>query len=112
MEGKRKAYAERLPWWEAWRRCEGRLPMTPYPYKDAAVSFHEAGHAVAAWLLGRYIESVSIVPDAYALGHAIHSDGENSLFDPRELSPSPDALGGFRVVTGKHSTRSLTKLEA
>ena len=35
---------------------------------DAAVAFHEAGHAVMAWYLGRRFRSVSIVPRSGSRG--------------------------------------------
>jgi hypothetical protein len=39
----------------------------------AATAYHEAGHAVASFSLGRTVRRVSIVPDGFYLGHCRHA---------------------------------------
>lgn len=47
--------------------------MTAHPGPLHSVAIHEAGHAVAARLLGRGIEMVTIVPGDGALGEVRHT---------------------------------------
>jgi ATP-dependent Zn protease len=37
-----------------------------------ATAYHEAGHAVASWLLGRAVKAVSILPEGETLGRVTH----------------------------------------
>jgi hypothetical protein len=40
--------------------------------KKVKLAYHEAGHAVAAWICGIRVKRVTIVPDARSLGHVVH----------------------------------------
>lgn len=77
-----------------------------------SVAYHEAGHAVVAWLCDHDLEVTTIRPDPDkgTLGEIEHDEqGSNELFDPFELHPSEDAPYGFVVVlTGETSWRFLT----
>ena len=41
------------------------------------VAHHEAGHAVAAHVLGLTVDRISIAAEGYAAGHVIHDYGCN-----------------------------------
>jgi hypothetical protein len=36
------------------------------------LAYHEAGHAVVAWVCGVRVKKVTIVPDERSLGHVVH----------------------------------------
>ncbi len=79
-----------------------------------ATAYHEAGHAVVAWLCDHSLGEVTIRPDRVkgTLGNIQHSEiGLNDLFDLGELCPVEDAPGGYAVRTGEQSGRHLTSDE-
>jgi len=49
----------------------GKTP-TKKTHNKQATAFHEAGHAVVAWLEGIRIEEVSIIPSEDSHGHVVH----------------------------------------
>jgi ATP-dependent Zn protease len=51
------------------------------PSYDEAVAYHEAGHAVAALVLGRSVQHVSVLPDRERLGQCAFRKG---VFRPSE----------------------------
>jgi ATP-dependent Zn protease len=57
--------------------------VTSTAASETATAYHEAGHAVAAWLRGMKFREVSILPNASAnsLGHLLHA-GEPRWFHP------------------------------
>ena len=76
-----------------------------------SIAYHEAGHAVVAWLCGHSLGEVTIRPDTAkgTLGNIQHDEqGSNDLFEPFELEPYADAPGGWVVRTGDTTTRHLT----
>lgn len=77
-------------------------------------ALHEAGHAVMAWFCDHIIGVVSIIPDYddNSAGHVLSDDkGCNSLFEPFELHPYPEAPGGWVVRLGETEARPLTDNE-
>lgn len=46
----------------------------PHRKQNESTAYHEAGHAVVAWLGGIAMKSVSIVPTTGAAGHIKHHD--------------------------------------
>jgi len=95
------------------------------PDRVKHVAYHEAGHAVTAFLTGAAIQSVSIVEDGDSRGHVIrrpavsrHSsvpqsslgavsraldmrnEGQDSSYSAMKESPRNDRIG-FAVSTGR-----------
>ncbi len=72
--------------------------MAPHPPKLATVAYHEAGHAVACFYLGRRVDRVTIVPRDGSLGHvsgralprSVERSGE--LDTRRERQAAEDAI--------------------
>ena len=79
-----------------------------------ATAYHEAGHAVVAWLCDHALGECTIKPDDDAgwLGSIRHDDyGLSDLYGPGGLHPYPDAPGGWLVLTGDSTGRHLTEDE-
>jgi len=79
-----------------------------------STAYHEAGHAVVAWLCDHDLGEVTICPDRYrgTLGNVQHNEeGSNDLFEIDEIEPYADAPGGFVVRTGNQAGRHLTNDE-
>ncbi len=79
-----------------------------------ATAYHEAGHAVIAWLCDHTLGEITIRPNHERGfdGNVQHNDaGCNDLFGFRELALDPDAPGGWAVRTGEATTRHLTEHE-
>jgi ATP-dependent Zn protease len=51
-----------------------RVQRNPTPSALEATAIHEAGHAVAAWLLRVRVNSATIIPHSGALGHVTHAN--------------------------------------
>lgn len=76
-----------------------------------STAYHEAGHAVVAWLCDHDLGEVTICPDRHrgTLGNVQHNEeGSNELFEIDEIEPYADAPGGFVVRTGDQAGRHLT----
>lgn len=79
-----------------------------------STAYHEAGHAVVAWLCDHTLGEVTIRRDRQRgnLGKVQHSEyGDNDLFGLRALEIDDDAPGGFVVRTSEQEGRHLTDLE-
>ena len=71
-----------------------------------STAYHEAGHAVIAWLCNHTLGEVTIRRDRQGgnLGKVQHSEyGDNDLFGLRALEIDDDAPGGFVVRTSEQA---------
>ena len=77
-------------------------------------AYHEAGHAVIAWLCNHEVISVTIRPDeeAGSLGTMRHDENSLSeLFAPFKLTKNPNAPGAWLFRTSDTTGRPLTNKE-
>ena len=80
---------------------------------ERATAYHEAGHAVARFVLGRRIDRVSIVPDDESLGHVrgyvLRKIGEDWNYTLRDVQLLEDEI--VSILAGAVAETRLTGRE-
>jgi hypothetical protein len=62
---------------------------------ERRIAVHEAGHAVLATVTGLYAHRVTVVPDAYSLGHCLVSSSPDTPEEPSEVRTDLDQVCRF-----------------
>jgi integrase len=95
------------------RGGEDRGTARRSPVNEQVTAYHEAGHAVARFVLGRRIDRVSIIPDDESLGHVrgyvLRKIGEDWDYTLRDVQLLEDEI--VSMLAGEVTETRLTGRE-